>query len=131
MSDSKKPKDAFYFQHDFNARNDEKILELRHRFGAEGYGVFWMVVESMAETSDGKLKATLIGGLSHGYGLPINKLQKILDCCVEVGLFKLVRGNYLSNRLLRYKEFRKKLAELGRDGAEKRWRGHSQAIARP
>ena len=118
-------KDSYYFQHDFNSRNDEKILELRARFGAEGYGIFWMVVESMAETSDGKLKASLIGGLSHGYGLPIEKLQKILDCCVEVGLFKLKKGNYLSDRMLRYKEFRKKMSQFGQEGAKKRWGSHS------
>lgn len=124
-------KDTYYFQHDFNARNDEKILELRSRFGAEGYGIFWMVVESMAETSDGKLKATLIGGLSHGYNVPKEKLQKILDCCVEIGLFKVKKDSYLSDRLLKYKEFRIKMSEFGREGAEKRWGGHSQAIAKP
>jgi hypothetical protein len=122
-------KDTFYFQHDFNARNDEKILELRHRFGAEGYGVFWMVVETMAENSDGGMMASLIGGLSHGYGLPKERLQKILDCCVEVGLFKLKKGKYLSGRLLRYKEFRKKMSAFGKDGAEKRWGGHREAMA--
>jgi len=49
-------KDAFYFQHDYNARNDEKVLELRSNYGVEGYGLFWMLLESMAETDDGKIK---------------------------------------------------------------------------
>ncbi len=31
-------KDAYYFPHDCNARNDPKILALRSVFGAEGYG---------------------------------------------------------------------------------------------
>ena len=26
----------FYFRHDYNARNDEKLLMLRAEFGAEG-----------------------------------------------------------------------------------------------
>lgn len=121
-------KDTFYFQHDFNARNDEKILELRSIFGAEGYGIFWMMVETMAESPDGKVKASLMGGLSHGYGLPKDRLQKILNCCVDLGLFKLQKGNYLSGRLMRYKEFRQKMAEFGREGANKRWGGDSQAI---
>ena len=63
-------KDSFWFKHDYNARNDEKVLELRSVYGAEGYGVFWMLVESMAETEIGGLKASLIGGLSLGYGVP-------------------------------------------------------------
>jgi len=124
-------KDSYYFQHDFNARNDEKILELRSRFGAEGYGIFWMLVETMAENANGGVSKSLMGGLSHGYGLPKEKLQKIVDCCVEVGLFKLKKGNYLSDRLLRYKEFRKEMSDFGKQGAEKRWGSHREAIAKP
>ena len=32
-------KDAYFFSHDCNARNDPKILALRSVYGAEGYGV--------------------------------------------------------------------------------------------
>ena len=42
-------KDTFWFKHDYNARNDEKILELRSIHGAEAYGVYWMIVETMAD----------------------------------------------------------------------------------
>lgn len=114
-------KDTFYFQHDFNARNDEKILELRARFGAEGYGIFWMIVETMAENSNGGVKATLMAGLSHGYGVAKARLQEIFDCCVEVGLFKEVDGNYLSDRLLEYKKFRTELSKNGKKGAAAKW----------
>lgn len=31
-------KDAYFFAHDCNARNDPKILALRSVYGAEGYG---------------------------------------------------------------------------------------------
>ena len=55
-------KEAFYFNHDYTARNDDKILELRANFGAEGYGIFWMIVETMAENEHGGLNASLLGG---------------------------------------------------------------------
>ncbi|MBQ7280582.1 MAG: DUF4373 domain-containing protein [Bacteroidales bacterium] len=38
-----------YFSHDCNARSDEKLLAVRMRHKAEGYGVFFMLVEMMAE----------------------------------------------------------------------------------
>lgn len=123
------PKDTFYFQHDYNARNDEKILELRSRFGAEGYGVFWMIVETMAEDKNGGLNSDLIGGLSLGYGVAKAKLSKIFECCVELGLLKKIDGKYVSDRLLEYKKFRKSMAKFGKEGAQKRWGGHSHPNA--
>ena len=45
-------KDAYYFPHDCNARNDPKILALRSVFGAEGYGVYWMLIEILREQPD-------------------------------------------------------------------------------
>lgn len=41
-----------YFTHDSNARNDEKIIKLRMRYGAEGYGIFFMLLERMREETD-------------------------------------------------------------------------------
>ena len=41
------PKDTFYFSHDYNARNDEKIKMLIRKHGMIGYGVFWAIVEDL------------------------------------------------------------------------------------
>lgn len=41
------PKDTFYFSHDYNARNDEKIKRLIRKHGMQGYGVFWAIVEDL------------------------------------------------------------------------------------
>lgn len=117
-------KDSYYFSHDFNARNDEKILELRATFGAEGYGIFWMLVETMAENENGGINSSLIGGLSLGYGVAKDRLRSIIDCCLGVGLLIEKDGCYFSNRLLAHKEFRKNMSNFGKIGAEKRWGGY-------
>jgi hypothetical protein len=41
------PKDTFYFSHDYNARNDEKIKRLIRKHGMIGYGIFWSIVEDL------------------------------------------------------------------------------------
>lgn len=115
-------KDTFWFKHDYNARNDEKILELRSVFGAEGYGVFWMLVESMAETEVGGLKASLIGGLSLGYGVAKERLKEIVKYCLEIELLYEKDGLYFSGRLLKHKEERKIFSESGKNGAKIRWK---------
>ena len=41
------PKDTFYFSHDYNARNDEKIKRLIRKHGMVGYGIFWSIIEDL------------------------------------------------------------------------------------
>lgn len=49
--DGRKRKQS-YFSHDSNARNDEKLLNVRMKHGAAGYGVYFMILERMRETDD-------------------------------------------------------------------------------
>ena len=42
-------KDTFYFRHDCNARQDEKIIDLRMKLGWEGYGIYWALIERLRE----------------------------------------------------------------------------------
>ncbi|MEO7048903.1 MAG: Lin1244/Lin1753 domain-containing protein [Ferruginibacter sp.] len=120
-------KETFYFRHDYNARNDDKILELRAKFGSEGYGIFWMIIETMAENENGGAKASLMGGLSLGYGVAMGRLMEIIGCCLSIGLLYEDAGYYYSKRLLTHKEFRKNLSQFGSEGANKRWGGNRGA----
>ena len=36
-----------YFSHDYNTRSDEKIKLLIRKFGMEGYGIYWSIVEDL------------------------------------------------------------------------------------
>lgn len=40
-------KDTFYFSHDYNSRNDEKIKALLFKHGFRGYGIFWAIIEDL------------------------------------------------------------------------------------
>lgn len=119
-------KETFYFRHDYNARNDERILELRSRFGYEGYGVYWALVESLAESSDGYLSRGAIGGLSVGLGLDKKLLESVLVFCVEIGLFYEEKGRFFSSRIVAHKQERKLFSESGKKGALAKWANRSQ-----
>ena len=49
-------KDAYYFSHDSNARNDEKIMAMRSVYGLPGYAMYFMIVEILREQSNYKIK---------------------------------------------------------------------------
>jgi hypothetical protein len=118
---------SFYIQHDYSARNDQKILQLRFKFGWEGYGIFWAICETMAEDTTGYINREAIGGLSISYGVAIDKLQIIFDYCVEIKLFHICEhGNYYNQRILDHKKERLFYSEKGIEGNIKRW-GHRPA----
>jgi hypothetical protein len=111
-----------YFEHDYSARNDQKILQLRYKHGAGGYGIFWMLLETMAEDSTGYIQASDIGGLSLCYGVAIGGLSDVLKTCVEIGLFKQCEhGNYYSERMLFHRKEMDNFSLQGRKGAQIRW----------
>ena len=123
-----------YFQHDINAAFDDKILQLRAQFGHEGYAYFWYCIESMAK-NDGLLMASLIAGLSVGYGIDEAKLTKFLEHCIALGLFTKTEGaiiGYRSPRLDKHLTSYKARSLHGKKGAKVRWKNeHSPAIAPP
>ena len=112
-----------YFPHDYSAYTDQKILRLRYKHGAEGYGIYWMLLETMAQDTDGYINTEDIGGLSLGYGVAIDRLSAILNTLVKIDLFSVCEhGNYYSPRMLKHKKEIQQYSEYGKKGAEIRWK---------
>ena len=40
-------KETFHFLHNYNARNDIKLQALLVEHGAEGYGLYWAIIEDL------------------------------------------------------------------------------------
>lgn len=111
-----------YFPHDGNAMSDEKLLMLRSEYGGEGYGVFWMLLESMFMASNGRINRGAIGGLSLGYGVAKERILKIVDYCVSIGLLKESQDKAISSpRMDSHLAMLESFRESGKAGAEKRW----------
>lgn len=49
-----------WFKHDSGAHNDEKMRELIHEFGCEGYGVYMVMLELVAEKLDEGLSPLIV-----------------------------------------------------------------------
>lgn len=122
-------KDAYFFSHDCNARNDPKILALRSVYGAEGYGVYFMLVEILREQPEYKLSVTkyIWSTLAMQMQVEASRVEQIItDCCTEFtenGKPLLVNdGEYLySASLLRRMGKVDDISNLRREAARKRW----------
>lgn len=108
---------SYYFSHDYNAANDTKVLFLRHQLGMEGYGIYWFLIEQLANAG-GKLPLELIPVLSMQMQSTDIKVKGVI---LNFDLFKIVEGEFYSERLTNHLELRNKLSESGKTGAANRW----------
>lgn len=118
-------KEAYYFSHDANARQDEKILMLRAEHGWEGYGIYWALVEMMFESSGSALHHNKIKGIAVSYNIDITVLESVINTCITEGLFVSDGTTFWSESLTRrkqkYQELKDKKSSAGRKGMAKRW----------
>lgn len=123
-------KDAYFFSHDCNARNDPKILALRSVYGAEGYAVYFMLIEILREQPEYKLAVNKYtwNTLAMQMQVQKEKVQQIVeDCCTEFSddgknALLVNDGNYIySASLLRRMGKVAEVSNIRREAARKRW----------
>ncbi len=106
-------KDAYYFPHDSNAKDDPKCVELIESLGLEGYGSYWVLVETLREQPNYKYPLKLIPALARRYNTTPDKLKAVIS---HYGLFKIHNDEFffsesLIQRMEQY-ENKKELARL-------------------
>jgi hypothetical protein len=109
---------TYYFSHDYNAANDTKILFLRHQLGMEGDGIYWYLIEQLANAG-GKLPLELIPVLAMQMHCTDVKVNGVL---MNFDLFTIESGEFWSHRLQDHLELRLKLSQSGKAGANNRWK---------
>ena len=77
---------SYFFSHDFSARNNYKLLELRAEYGWEGYGIFWALCEVIAE-NDKPLPLDRLGAVSVAIGVPKEFLATFIKTCLDLNIF--------------------------------------------
>lgn len=118
-----------YFSHDSNARNDTKIIQLRMKYGAKGYGIYFMILERLRDDSNYmSIK---------DYNIIAFDLREdaavIKDVVEEFGLFaftddgKCFYSESLNKRMALKDEAKKKKSEAGKKGARSHWGKNAKA----
>ena len=118
------PKDAYYFPHDSNAKDDPKCVLLIEQLGMEGYGIYWMLIETLREQRDYTYPVANIPALGRRYNTTAEKVKTVV---CNYGLFtvkddKIFFSDSLNRRMLVLEEKRAKRSEAGRLGNAARWK---------
>ena len=112
-----------YFSHDSNARNDEKMIRLRMKHKATGYGIYFMILERMRDEED-----YICARDYDMIAFDLREDAKLIKSVVEdFGLFEFTDdGKYFYSpsfiKRMKSKDGTSKArSESGRKGMEKRW----------
>lgn len=107
-----------YFPHYSNARNDEKILSLRMKYGMEGYGIYFAILERLLDSTDYRL-STNYSLIAFDFRVDTGKIKSIVE---DFDLFEFTDDMkwFYSIRFVEHMNYKddisKKRAEAGRKG---------------
>ena len=114
---------AKYFSHDSNARNSDKLIRLRMRHSAAGYGVYFMILERLREEPD-YMSIKDYNIIAFDLRVDAALVKSVIE---DFGLFVFTEdGKYFysesfSKRMGIMDETRKKRSEAGKSGMASRW----------
>jgi len=105
-----------YFSHDYHARSDPKIIKLRMKYGFEGVGLYWSIIEILYE-SNGRVMRTECERIAYELRIEIERIAEIID----TDLFQKDDKYFWSDSVLKRLNIREEKSEKARDSANKRW----------
>ena len=120
-----------YFPHDSNARNSDKLIRLRMRHKAAGYGVFFMILERLREDPS-YMSVKDYNMIAFDLREDASLIKSVIE---DFGLFVFTEdGKYFySESFKKRMEFKddksKKRSEAGKIGLAKRWGKKESEIA--
>jgi hypothetical protein len=116
-------KDTFYFSHDYNARNDEKIIELIMVHGMQGYGIYWSIVENLYNNANAL--QTHYKRIAFELRVSEDIIKSIIN---EFNLFTIEGDFFYSSSVSERLEKRTEISENARNAANKRWSKNADAM---
>lgn len=109
-------KDTFYFSHDYNSRNDEKIKFLIRKHGMLGYGIFWAIIEDLYNNANALRND--YEGIAYDFRVDTNIIKSIIT---EFDLFVFDNNTFGSLSVQKRLDERDSKSIKARQSASKRW----------
>ena len=110
-------KEAYFFSHDYNARQDPKMQEVLMDYGVAGIGIYWCIVEQLYEQG-GRMALTSIKAIAFALHVAQDDVRSIV---MNYGLFDNDGAEFWSPCVIRRLESRKQTSEKRSKAIAKRW----------
>lgn len=108
-----------YFPHDSNARNSDKLIPLRARLGAEGYGIYFMLIERLREEPS-YMSVKDYNMLAFDLRVDSGKVKSVIE---DFGLFAFTDDGkcFYSESLMRRMKIKDVKSEKARRSVASKW----------
>ena len=110
-------KEAYFFSHDYNARQDPKMQEVLMDYGVAGIGIYWCIVEQLYEQG-GRMALSSIKAIAFALHVAQDDVRSIV---MNYGLFDNDGTEFWSPSASRRMEERNAKTERRVRAASKRW----------
>ena len=108
-------KETFYFPHDYNARNDEKLIKLQQS-GLDGLGIYWCLIELLYEAG-GSLELDY-ERLAFNIRTQCDRIKQVIN---DYGLFEVASTKFSNRRVNETLKYRKTKSQKAQKSAKMRW----------
>lgn len=113
-----------YFSHDYDAREDEKVIDMMAEMGWAGYGLFWAVVELLYKNG-GRMR-TQYNRIAFALNSHPDQIQQLIE---NYELFQIRKGFFYSKSVNKRLKKRNEKSEVARANAYKGWeKRHAKAL---
>ncbi len=122
------PMNKSWFSHDSNARNSKKLIRLRQRHGAAGYGVYWMLIERLREEDDYSSEKDY-AMISFDLRVDEDLIRSVVE---DFGLFDTCDDgrSFTSHGLRERMDIKDVRSAAGKKGAASRWNKNTSEMAK-
>ena len=112
---------AWYFRHDYSARNDRKITELEMEMGENiGYAMWFKLLEIMGEMG-GSLSKDKLKVAAYSMRVPLDLLMQFIRICVRIELLDENGDEYVNTRFAEECARINEISQKASNSAKKRW----------
>lgn len=116
-------KDAYYFSHDSNAKDDPKCVLLIEQLGLEGYGIFWVLIETLRDQPEYKYPLALLPAIARKYNTTTEKVKAVIN---GYGLFQVDELDFFSLAFIERMKVIDGKREQARQAVLTRWQKQKQ-----
>src|SRR5258708_5631880 len=110
-------KKTYWFRHDQDAFSDPKLIRLRRKYGMQGYGIYFRLLEILRAQTGYTLSLSQIPDIA--YEMHVDETI-VMGTVAEFELFVLDQESFYASRLLSdmtyYDDRRKLFSEAGKKG---------------
>ena len=107
---------AEYFSHDYDAREDEKIINLLSDLGYEGYGIYWAIIEMLYKNKG--IMQTQYKRIAFALRANTNTIEKVIK---DYQLFQSSQTHFWSESVKARLKIRQEKSAKARESAYSRW----------